>query len=175
MDAAHAALGEEIRRLHRLVSVATADGLPRTIVIGTDGSQTAQQALAEAVQWAKAFEAELHVVTAYKALRGAHIAGAPDAASEVRAPLPDDMARSIADEAATTVRLAGVKVQSHLLEQEPADAILEIAKQVTADLIVVGSQGMSGARRVLGSVPNRVAHGAPCNVMIVSTHRPARG
>ena len=153
------------------MGVATGEGQPRAIVVGTDGSDTAQQAVAEAVQWAKAFGAELHIVTAYKAVRGAHISGAPDA--EVTMPLPDDLARSIVEEAATTARLAGLEGQTHLLEQEPADAVLEVAGRVAADLIVVGSQGMSGARRVLGSVPNRISHGARCNVMIVSTHKSA--
>jgi nucleotide-binding universal stress UspA family protein len=51
----------------------------------------------------------------------------------------------------------------------PPDAILEVAQSVTADLVVVGSKGMQGARRVLGSVPNSVAHGANCAVLIVKT------
>jgi nucleotide-binding universal stress UspA family protein len=50
-----------------------------------------------------------------------------------------------------------------------ADAILDTALAVDADLVVVGSQGMQGARRVLGSVPNSVAHGASCAVLIVKT------
>ena len=50
-----------------------------------------------------------------------------------------------------------------------ADAILDTAESIGADLIVVGSKGMRGARRVLGSVPNSVAHGAGCAVLIVKT------
>ena len=50
-----------------------------------------------------------------------------------------------------------------------ADAIVETARSVGADLIVVGSKGMRGARRVLGSVPNSVAHGADSAVLIVKT------
>jgi nucleotide-binding universal stress UspA family protein len=154
----------------RPVGVASGDGLPRTIVVGTDGSDTARQAVDEAVRWAKAFGAELHVVTAYRALRGAHVSGA-QGSGEVSALLPDDLARPIAEEAASLVRGAGVSVHSHLLEQDPGDAILETAARVGADLIVVGSQGMSGARRVLGSVPNKISHAADCNVMIVSTRK----
>ena len=50
-----------------------------------------------------------------------------------------------------------------------ASAILGIAESEDADLIVVGNRGMTGARRVLGSVPNSVAHGARCAVLIVPT------
>ena len=51
----------------------------------------------------------------------------------------------------------------------PADAICEVATRVDADLIVVGNKGMRGVRRVLGSVPNSVAHQAPCAVLIAFT------
>jgi nucleotide-binding universal stress UspA family protein len=147
--------------------------MSETIVVGTDGSETAKQAVAEAVRLAKAFGAELHAVTAFKAVRGAKIAGAPDAAAKVWAVLPDDYARSIADEVAAELRIAGVKAQTHMLERDPADALLEVAASVDADLIIVGSQGMTGAKRLLGSVPNKVAHEATCNVLIVSTRKAA--
>lgn len=145
--------------------------MSETIVVGTDGSQTAQQAVAEAVRLAKAFRAEVHVVTAYKALRGARIAGAPEGAAKVWALHPDDLAARTAEAAIASVRLAGVTCESHLVEHDPADALLEVAQEVGADLIVVGSQGMAGAKRLLGSVPNKVSHEARCNVLIVSTHK----
>jgi nucleotide-binding universal stress UspA family protein len=142
------------------------------IVVGTDGSETAQRAVAEAVRLAKALDGELHVVTAYKALRGAKISGAPEGAAKVWAPLPDSQAQAILDEAVSHVRVAGVKVEPHLVEREPADALLEVADQVGAGMIVVGNRGMAGPRRVLGSVPNRVSHAARCSVLIVSTGTP---
>jgi nucleotide-binding universal stress UspA family protein len=52
---------------------------------------------------------------------------------------------------------------------DPADAICEVTTQVKADVIVVGNKGMTGVRRVLGSVPNSVAHQAPCAVLIAFT------
>jgi nucleotide-binding universal stress UspA family protein len=51
----------------------------------------------------------------------------------------------------------------------PADVIVTIATREHADLIVVGNKGMKGSRRVLGSVPNSIAHHAPCSVLIVDT------
>ena len=46
---------------------------------------------------------------------------------------------------------------------------MAVAVEEGADLIVVGSKGMQGARRVLGSVPNKISHHAPCDVLIVNT------
>ncbi len=142
------------------------------IVVGTDGSETAQRAVDEAVRLAKALDGELHVVTAYRALRGAKISGAPEGAAKVWAVLPDSQAQAILDEATSRVRIAGVKAEPHMLERDPADALLEVANDVGAGMIVVGNRGMAGARRVLGSVPNKVSHAAACNVLIVSTGKP---
>lgn len=142
-----------------------------TIVVGTDGSDTARQALAEAVRLAKALDAELHVVTAFEPMRRANIVGAAEGAKQVWGPLPNDLARSIIDDAEAAVRVAGVRADPHLIQKAPADALLEVANEVGASMIVVGSKGMSGARRLLGSVPNKVSHEARCNVLIVSTHK----
>ena len=139
------------------------------IVVGTDGSETAKEAVNEAIRLAKAFDAELHVVSAYKPLRGAHVSGAPAGAAKVWQPLPDSRVEAILQEAAAAVRLRDVPVKTHRSEDEPADALLSIASEVDANLIVVGNRGMQGARRVLGSVPNKVAHHASCNVLIVAT------
>jgi nucleotide-binding universal stress UspA family protein len=64
---------------------------------------------------------------------------------------------------------ASGKYTTHALPGDPAKAILSVANEVGADLIVVGNKGMKGAKRVLGSVPNDIAHQAPCAVLIVST------
>ena len=139
------------------------------IVVGTDGSETAKEAVREAIRLAKAFDAELHVVSAYKPLRGAHVSGAPAGAAKVWQPLPDSRVEAILQEAAAAVRLSEVPVKTHTSEEDPADALLAIASEVDANLIVIGNRGMQGARRVLGSVPNKVAHHASCNVLIVAT------
>ena len=70
----------------------------------------------------------------------------------------------------TALREAGVDVETHAREGDPADAILDVAEEENADLIVVGNKGMTGAKRfLLGSVPNKVSHHAPCSVMIIRT------
>jgi len=74
------------------------------------------------------------------------------------------------DEAANSLRESGIDVETHAREGDPADAILDVAEEERADLIVVGNKGMTGAKRfLLGSVPNKVSHHAPCSVMIIRT------
>lgn len=142
-----------------------------TIVVGTDGSDSAKRAVAEAVRVAKALDAELHVVSAFEPLRGAHIEGAPEGAAKVWQPLPDAQVDGVLSEAGTAVRLSDVKVTTHgVKDRDPADALIEVAEQVGATLIVVGNRGMHSAKRfVLGNVPNKVSHRARCNVPIVAT------
>jgi nucleotide-binding universal stress UspA family protein len=60
-------------------------------------------------------------------------------------------------------------VEIHTAVGDPAEVLVKRADEVGADLIVVGSKGMRGTRRVLGSVPNSVAHKAGCHVLIAKT------
>jgi nucleotide-binding universal stress UspA family protein len=139
------------------------------IVVGTDGSDTAKRAVAEATRLAEALGGKVHVVSAYEPVRGAKIEGPPAGAAKVWEVRPDSMVQTIVDQAAAGARRHGVAVQVHTLTGDPADALLEIAKREKADLIVVGSRGMHGVARVLGSVPNKVSHRARCHVLIVAT------
>ena len=71
---------------------------------------------------------------------------------------------------AEQIGAAGVDVTTFAREGDPADAILDVAEERDAGLIVVGNKGMTGAKRfLLGSVPNKVSHHAPCSVMIIRT------
>jgi nucleotide-binding universal stress UspA family protein len=120
---------------------------------------------------AKAVGGVLHLVSAYQPIRGARVVGAEGSAEkwEVK---PDSMVQSVLDEAAAAVRVNGIDAKTHMVTGDPADALLEIAGQEQANLIVVGNRGMHGMTRVLGSVPNKVSHRAPCSVLIVSTDAP---
>jgi nucleotide-binding universal stress UspA family protein len=110
-------------------------------------------------------------VTAFQPTRSARIVGAPEGAAKFWGPLTNDVARATIDEAAAGIRAAGVSVEPHMVQKAPADALLDVARSVEASMIVVGNQGMSGAKRLLGSVPNKISHEATCNVLIVSTHK----
>jgi nucleotide-binding universal stress UspA family protein len=111
------------------------------IVVGTDGSDSAKLAVAEAVRLAKLLGAELHVVSGYKPLRGAKITRAPEGAAKVWAPLPNTLVDATLSEAAAAIREENVSVETHPVEEEPAEALLVVADQVGASMIVVGSRG----------------------------------
>jgi nucleotide-binding universal stress UspA family protein len=141
----------------------------KSIVVGTDGSETAAQALAEASDLAKAAGAKLHIVSAYVPQSDTHLAeDAPKEAGWMVG--PDVTVDSVLEQAAGAMRAKGVDAETHALRGDPADALLDVAEEQDADLIVVGNKGMTGAKRfLLGSVPNKVSHHAPCSVLIVRT------
>jgi len=136
-----------------------------TLVVGADGSPTAAEAVKEAVELAKLYSGTLHIVSAYKPQQYSSAAGGEFSKSLDSG----DLAESLLADLASRARVAGVKAEMHAESGDPAHAICGVAERVSADVIVVGNKGMLGARRVLGSVPNTVAHEAPCSVLIVST------
>jgi nucleotide-binding universal stress UspA family protein len=140
-----------------------------SIVVGTDGSETAKRAVAEAVRLARALGAELHIVSAYDPRPSTLAALSGDFVMPVPVEADADAVEATLAAAAGAVRGDEVPVETHAAGGNPADALLEVAAAVGASLIVVGNQGMHGAKRVLGSVPNTVSHRARCNVLIVST------
>lgn len=142
------------------------------IVVGTDGSDTASEAVRHAIELAGYAGARLDIVSAYEPVRGARL-------RDERQDVPGDLRHEIGpredvnmtlDSAAADAREAGVETFTHSFEGDPAEGLLDIASEVNADLIVVGNKGMTGARRfLLGSVPNNVSHHAPCSVYVVRT------
>ncbi len=144
----------------------------KRIVVGTDGSATAGTAVKHAIELAKSTGAALDVVSAFEPVPAERLR---EESSEV----PGDIAHGVGpreevnadlDAAVTAATEAGVESTRHAREGDPADAILDVAEETGADLIVVGNKGMTGARRfLLGSVPNKVSHHAPCGVYIVRT------
>lgn len=142
------------------------------IVVGTDGSDTAAEAVRQAVELAKLSGAQLEIVSAYEPVSKRRVEKeALDAPADVRYEIgPREDVNLVLDGAAAAARNEGIAVQTHPVEGEPAEAVLDVAEKTEADLIVVGNKGMTGARRfLLGSVPNNVSHHAPCSVLIVRT------
>jgi len=142
------------------------------IVVGTDGSETAGEAVRQAVDLAKLTGAELSIVSAFSPVSDRRVKDTQDEApADVRYEIgPREDVNLVLDAAAAAARKEGIEVQTHPVEGEPAEAILTVAEDTKADLIVVGNKGMTGARRfLLGSVPNNVSHHAPCSVIIVRT------
>ena len=136
-----------------------------TVVVGADGSATAAEAVRVAIELVKLTGGRLHIVTAYKPQQLRSAAGEEFSKSLSTG----DVAESVLADLASRARSSGVEVQTHQKDGDPADAICEVAAQAKADVIVVGNKGMTGVRRVLGSVPNSVAHQAPCAVLIAFT------
>jgi nucleotide-binding universal stress UspA family protein len=144
----------------------------KSIVVGTDGSDTANQAVRQAVELALAVGASIDLVSAYAPVPAQRL-------SEERRQAPEDLQWAITPRedvdatlagAATIAQQAGVPVEVFPRQGDPADAILDVAEERDADLIIVGNKGMTGAKRfLLGSVPNKVSHHAPCSVLIIRT------
>lgn len=139
-----------------------------TIVVGTDGSDTARTAVSTAAEMARTLGASLHLVTAYRARSGSQavpMAGAAAADSGVGGAVSQKLAEEMLT--ALAAELGEVVGGTHVSAGDPADVVVAYATSSGADLIVVGSRGMH--RRVLGSVPNSVAHQASCDVLVVKT------
>ena len=142
------------------------------IVVGTDGSDTAAEAVNQAIQLAKMSGAKLDIVSAFEPVgqsrlreEGSEIPG--DVAYAVG---PREDVNTILEAAAGPALKEDLEVETHSREGDPADAILDVAEEIKADLIVVGNKGMTGARRfLLGSVPNKISHHAASGVYIVRT------
>jgi nucleotide-binding universal stress UspA family protein len=143
-----------------------------SIVVGTDGSETAGKAVRAALDLARTVGASLDIVSAYEPVPAQRLRSearqAPEDLQWTITPR-EDVEATLA-EAAEAVEGSGVEVQTFAREGDPADAILDVAEERGADLIVVGNKGMTGAKRfLLGSVPNKVSHHAPCSVLIIRT------
>jgi nucleotide-binding universal stress UspA family protein len=144
----------------------------KRIVVGTDGSDTASHAVGEAIDLAKATGASVAFVSAYEPVPQGRL-------REESVEVPGDVLHAVGPredvnvilEAATgRANQAGVDAEAYPREGDPADAILDVAEEIGADVIVVGNKGMTGAARfLLGSVPNKISHHAPCGVFIVRT------
>jgi ubiquinone biosynthesis protein len=129
--------------------------LIQRILVATDRSDTATQAVEWAAEMADRYAAELLVL---QVVAPEHLIGSATLAST-------DELSELAD------RLAGARGRARLeYDSQPAEAIVQIAEQEQADIVVVGNVSMSDRTEfLLGSVPNRVSHTAPCTVVIVNT------
>jgi nucleotide-binding universal stress UspA family protein len=136
----------------------------KTVLVAADDSVTAARAVSTAVELVRAIGGSLHVMTAY------------NPPLTYLGPLPDDYMDTVANAAGVLLEelrkgivKEGVEAHFHPVFGPAAEAIVSAADHVGADLIIVGNKGMKGMRRVLGSVPNSVAHNANCSVLIVDT------
>ena len=124
------------------------------ILVGVAKTESAKRAVDVAIDLAERYSADLHLVMVFDR------SGGPGG----RNPRDDAEGQLAAIQTRTKAT-----THIHVLPGDPADVLVMVADEVKADLVVVGNKGMRGARRILGSVPNKVAHGAGCSVLIADT------
>ncbi|MEI2711851.1 MAG: universal stress protein [Nocardioides sp.] len=133
------------------------------IVVGTDGTETANLAVQRAADLARDTGAQLHVISAYAA-------EAPVSLAEGGRLRESDVAIELAEQSAALVRGTVPGLTTAAVQGTPADGLVKEAERLDASMIVVGNKRVQGFARVLGSVAAGVAHHAPCDVLIVRTH-----
>ncbi len=136
----------------------------KVVVVGADGSATARRAVEAAAEVAAMSKGALHIVTAFDPKNP--VGAMPAEFANVN--LESD-ADALLQSLSFISKNQGVATTVHSSTGDPAELIITYAEKVGADLVVVGNRGMKGVRRVLGSVPNSVAHGSPCSVLVVDT------
>lgn len=119
------------------------------ILVGTDGSDTASKAVDRAASLAATVGARLTIATAGRGER----------------------AQKIVDGEAQRISAPGLTVDTLVVDADPVSALVDAARAGNHDLVVVGNKGMTGLSRFfrLGSVPNKLSHHLPCNLLIVKT------
>jgi nucleotide-binding universal stress UspA family protein len=135
------------------------------VLVGADDSPTARRAVGAACEICAMSKGTLHIVTAFDQLS---VVGGSNA-HEFKNVINEDDGQALLQTLSFIAKKHGVEPVLHGAKGDAADILIAKADEVGADLVVVGNQGMKGVRRVLGSVPNSVAHGAACSVLIVDT------
>ncbi len=145
------------------------DAMYKVIVVGTDGTDRARVAVGEALALAKLTGATVHGVHVVHPAVTAGFSDTRTAQFEVTS--MQEAADRSRDELLARAETEGVSAEMHHPgSDDVADALIGVAEAVNADLVVVGNRGMTGMKgRLLGSVPNKVSHHCPCNLLIVNT------
>jgi nucleotide-binding universal stress UspA family protein len=141
----------------------------KSVLVATDGSETAAEAVRVATELAKIFGATLHIASVFTSIESSAMAWSGLSIPYVEGADPASVAAAHTEARAADAKAKGVSAQTHVMPGFIVEQILDIAVKEKVDLIVVGNKGMRGLKRVLGSVPNAIAHTAPCAVLIVNT------
>jgi nucleotide-binding universal stress UspA family protein len=140
-----------------------------SVAVGTDGSDTAATAIEFAIDLAQKYGARLVVISSYKPVSETRLKSEQkDAPEDIQWSInPTEDVDAILSDVEEKAQEAGLSVTTVAGDGEPADVLVDHAEQQGADVLVVGNKGMQ--RRILGSVPNSVAHKATCTVIVVKT------
>lgn len=133
-----------------------------TVAVGTDGSETASEAVRQAAEFAGRFDAKLVLLSAF------HEGSPPGDVDEAQwSYSPAARLREILSRTEAEMNDQGIECTTAVDEGDPADVLVRLAHECGADVLVIGNKGMQ--RKVLGSVPNSVTHNADCSVLVVKT------
>ena len=141
----------------------------KNILVATDGSKYSDAAIDEAINYARSYEGTLKIVNVV------------DVTEEFQTQAPDlvrklvDKAKKNLEHIKNNAQQAGVKAETFVIEGEPYKVIVDLAMEsksrnckVNADIIIMGSHGRTGLKRLLmGSVTEKVIGYAPCPVLVV--------
>ena len=144
----------------------------KKILVGTDGSPPSLTSVREAAVLAKSMGAELIVLCAYEPVDQATLERwKEEAPTEFGWRFtPTSGAETAAAKGLEAAGEIGVTPRAMIEPGEAAEALIRVAEREEVELLVVGNRGMAGPTRfLLGSVPNKVSHSAPCDVLIVKT------
>lgn len=141
---------------------------PKVVVVGVDGSERSVRAAQVAAGIARAHHARLHVVTVVRPPEGWWgVVGSPPPADAMAASMAEAQ-RSVLDQTISQLDATGIEVVSAEEIGDPATALGEVCTSLSADVLVVGRRGAGMVERIiLGSVADRLAHDAPCPLLIV--------
>jgi nucleotide-binding universal stress UspA family protein len=133
-----------------------------TVAVGTDGSETAREAVEQATEFARRFDAKLVLLSAFK-----DGPPPPDADEAQWSYSPAAQLRGLLSRTESAINDRGIECTTMVEEGDPADVLVRLADECGADVLVIGNRGMH--RKLLGSVPNSVTHNADCSVFVVKT------
>jgi nucleotide-binding universal stress UspA family protein len=134
-----------------------------TVAVGTDGSATAAEAVRQAADLARRYDAKLVLLSAF----GKHATPSSSVDETQWATNPAAQVREILARTESELSDRGIDCSTVVDEGDPADVLVRLAEECGADVLVIGNKGMQ--RKLLGSVPNSVAHNAACTVVVVKT------
>lgn len=131
------------------------------IIVGIDGSRTSDMAVAEAAVLASELGEKLHVVFGYEPYRGA-------AEIQDHRVALEEMGTEVGNRAISQARDVGAEVELKLIDRGPVDALIALADELDARMIVVGSYGDSPLKgAILGSTPHKLVHLSKRPVLVV--------
>jgi nucleotide-binding universal stress UspA family protein len=138
------------------------NSFPNKILLATDGSEDANLAARAAIELSNRTASELHIVHVW------HDVPTPHFHTFVRAQLRQEAEEVLQKQIERIEQAGGTVAEAHLREGRTIDEILDLSEELEVGLLIVGSRGLGGVRRiVLGSVSEGIVHHARRPVLVM--------